>query len=318
MSVAPEDITILIIRAPGYAGATWVNLVLGSHPDALAMGPPKRIMTLPPEEANQACFVHRSDCTFWPEFVRRGGHDGRFFQDLAEHSGKRVFVINYPPKELVAREIDGKGFRVLQVKLVRDGRPNVFSFLRHKELGGKAGLVKAIREWLLVKWDLIDRKIDQRDDAWMLLRYEDLVNHTEAELTRLGQFVGLDYAADATRFWRYEHHLAAGNTGVLDTLCRMNGLPGYDHRRKAAYDNIVDRLQSEPDLPVVDDSWERGFSRDDRLIFDALAGERNAAYGYPRDSFSEDERADCLAHLERPASPWSRVKDRVAGMMWKS
>ena len=317
MSVAAQDITIVIIRAPGYAGATWVNLVLGSHPQALAMGPPERIMTLAPEHADQACFIHRDDCTFWPSFIKAGGHAGTFFRDLAQHSGKRVFILNYPPKYLVEREIDAHGFRVVQIKLVRDGRPNVFSFMRHKKFGGKAGLVKAIRDWLLVKWDLIDRKIAQRNDEWTLLLYENLVCKPNEELARLGRFIGLEYSAESTMFWRHEQHMAAGNTGVLDTLCQLNGLAGYSHVRKKAYDGFVDHLLSDPLRPVLDDSWKKSFSRADRLIFDTLAGERNAAYGYERDSFSDDERATCLSDIEGSCTQCSKLRDRVTNLVWK-
>lgn len=40
---------VVVIRSVSYAGTTWINLLLGSHPSALYLGPPERIWRLRPE-----------------------------------------------------------------------------------------------------------------------------------------------------------------------------------------------------------------------------------------------------------------------------
>ena len=46
-------VTVVNLRSLSYSGTSWVNLVLGSHPGAIAIGPPDRIWKLPVEEAEE-------------------------------------------------------------------------------------------------------------------------------------------------------------------------------------------------------------------------------------------------------------------------
>jgi len=307
-----SQITIVIIRAAGYSGATWFNLVLGSHENALAMGPPQRILDLPKEESASACFAHRAECPFWPPFLKDDRHRGRFFRDLADFSGKRLFVVNYPPKDLVEREIAGKGFRVLHIKLVRDGRANLFSYLRHKYPSGGISALRGILEWQIPKWDQVDRKMSVDESARMAVRYEDVVLKPQEALVRIGRFLDMDYPPNAHRFWEFSHHPTAGNGGVLDTLCRMQGLPGHYHQRKVAYDDVTAMLRRDPDRPFLDSDWQTGLSHEDRLAFDCLLGGRNSAHGYERDRFSAEERACFERDYEnRAAQAWLEVPKKV-------
>lgn len=304
-----EPITIVIIRALGMAGATWFNLVLGNHPDAMPMGPVDRILDLPPGEADRACFIHRERCDFWPKFVRAGGHRGRFFKDLAAYTGKRFFICNYPRSEMSAREVDGQGFRVLHIRLVRDARAALYSYLRHHgTLTPGAGIYHII-DRQAPKWDTVDRKMPDDPAITMVVRYEDMVTNTQAELARIGEFIGLRYDAGAVRFWERPLHLTAGNTGVLDLICRLQGETGHIHGRAEVYSQLADELQVNPEQQYLDESWKEGLSRADRLAFDCLLGERNARFGYPRDRFSGDETEDFWRNLDRHIGEARRIEE---------
>jgi hypothetical protein len=294
-----NPITIVIVRALGLSGATWFNLVIGSHEDAMSMGPPARILDLPERECETACFVHRERCDLWPAFLRERNHCGRFFADLAAFTGKSVFVVNYPSSELVAREIDGQGFRVLHIRLVRDGRATLYSHLRHYGSLKPGTTVHHIVDWQVPAWDRVDRKMRVPPETSLVVRYEDMVRESSRELGRIGEFVGLEYDEDAVQFWRQPQHLTAGNTGVIDLLCRLQGETGHYNRRADTYAKIAEELSHNPEGRYLDESWVDGLSHEDKVTFDCLLGERNALYDYARDPVSEIEREAFLSEFDR-------------------
>jgi len=293
-------ITVIIVRALGLSGATWFNLVLGNHDEAMALGPPARILDLPAKDAGEACFVHRERCDFWPAFLRERDHRGRFFEDIAASTGKRILVVNYPPRELIEREIDGRGFRILTVRLVRDGRAVLFSRMRHYGTLTPGTAIHHIVDWQIPVWDRVDRKLTSvPSPAALTVRYEDMLLDGAKELARVGDFVGIRYGENATRFWERPQHLTAGNTGVIDLLCRLQGETGHHNRRADTYARMAEELSVDPERTFLDESWIDSLSREDRLAFDCLLGERNALYGYPRDSFLDGERHEFLRDLDR-------------------
>jgi hypothetical protein len=282
-------ITIVVVRALGLSGATWFNLVLGSHDDVMSMGPPARILDLPASEADQACFIHREHCDFWPAFFRQGDHRGHFFKSLAAFSGKRVFIVNYPPSELMAREIDGQGFRVLSVRLQRDGRATLYSRMRHYGTLTPGTAIFHMTNWQIPIWDRVDRHTPSDPSMALTVRYEDMIQDPAPQFARLGEFIGIRYSGNSTRFWEYTQHMTAGNTGVIDLIRRLQGEDGLLHKRTNAYSELAGKLQNDPEHKYLDDSWIEGLSPHDKLAFDCMLGARNARFGYERDRFSPVE-----------------------------
>lgn len=313
-----DSIVIVIIRAPGYAGATWANHVLGAHRDALALGPPHRLLALKPDQYDQACFLHRESCPFWPPFLKTHPPKGAFFSRLHEFSGKRVFIMNYPSREIMNDEVYGQGYTVKHIRLVRDGRANLHSYMNHKNLSGDYETAWAVENWLLKKWDLIDRKTSVDPENTITLQYENLAARLQEPLEKLSNFIGINYSCESYKFWNFENHPTSGNIGVIDTICQMRGSLSYDHKNLKKYTSIVTELKANPNAVIKDAAWETVFSRRQRLIFDHLAGERNAAYGYPRDVFDKSVSPDvtslqakAMAQIGRTPI-WYRLRSEIA------
>lgn len=295
-----KPITIVIIRALGYSGATWTNVVFGCHPRVMAVGPPHRFWKLERGAADQACLIHRERCSVWRKLVKRAPAPADWFGAIAEATGKDVFVLNYPDRAFVDAVIAPSDAKVLHVKLARDGRASLYSRMRHKYGVNKVSAFRNIVEWQIPKWDQVERKLPDDPREHLFLRYEDLVLDAQRALARVGEFIGVDYdARSAVRFWDWEHHLTAGNVGMLDMICRLQGLEGYEHARRAEYSRVIDEIRAGGTYPsFIDESWQTGLSREDRLAFDCLLGEHNAAHGYERDSFEVTEVEEFWARYE--------------------
>ena len=92
-----STVTVVRITSLSYTGTTWINLLLGCHERAFALGPPDRVVNLlhdAPDDAGDACRIHAGDCRFWPGFFARHDRTANFYLELAEASGKNVIVIN--------------------------------------------------------------------------------------------------------------------------------------------------------------------------------------------------------------------------------
>lgn len=295
-----KQLTIVIIRAPGYTGATWINTILGCHKRAMAMGPPNRFWKLDAGMSDQACLIHGQTCTLWPQIIRNSPKPNEWFHALAEASGRDTFILNYPDTQFYETVIAPIGAQILHIKVVRDGRASLYSKIRHHNGDDQMGVFRNIMEWQIPKWNQIERKLPKNPEDYYFLRYEDLLMNPRQTLAGVSRYIGLNYDADAAlRFWEWEHHLTAGNVGMLDMICRLQGLPGHKHARRAEYDKVIQRIRAGGPALFLDESWKTGLNGENLLVFDCLLGEWNAAHGYPRDSFTEIEKARFWSTFDR-------------------
>ena len=253
-----------------------MNTILGCHERTMAMGPPNRFWKLKSNMAAQACMIHREKCHIWPDIIRSSPSGPEWFRLLAEKTGKDIFILNYPDREFYQTVIEPLNARVLHIKLVRDGRANLYSMVHHHNVSTRLSVLKNVIE-------LPDNPAD-----YCFLRHEDLMDNPADTLDKIGSYIGITYdAKSAMKFWEWEHHLTAGNVAMLDMICRLQGLEGYEHSRRNEYNQFIE--ESRNGMPIVfrDNSWIEGLSSQDRLIFDCLLGEYNASNGYDRDNFDE-------------------------------
>jgi hypothetical protein len=167
---------------------------------------------------------------------------------------------------------------------------------------------------MMPRWDVVDRKMQVDPATALVVRYEDMVRDSSCELGRIGEFVGLEYDEDATQFWKRPQHLTSGNTGVVDLLCRLQGETGHNSKRADTYAQIAEELKQNPEERYLDNSWVEGLSREDRLAFDCLLGERNARYGYDRDCFTGDEREEFWRNLDRLIANARAIEEGSVGV----
>ncbi|MDD5671502.1 MAG: sulfotransferase domain-containing protein [Candidatus Omnitrophica bacterium] len=291
---------VVVLKALGYSGATWVSLVLGSHPDALCVGPCDRIWKLKKEEADLACLIHYKECSFWPGFVRTWDRNKNFILELAEYSKKKLFILYVPTEEMTENVLRHPALDVRYLKVIRDGRAQIFSAMRHHAKRAWS-CREAVLHWFLPAFLRLEKWNPPDDNPVLWLRYEDMVHQTGQEIARLGDFIGIRYPHHAVRYWEFEQHLVAGNTGTIDLLRKLQGLEGFRHHRSDFYNEAFKKTVADKDRPIIDESWREHLNREDLFLYDYYAGKIHEQYGYPRDIFSEQERSAYLEKYHLPA-----------------
>lgn len=281
--------TVAVIRSLSYTGTTWVNLVLGSHPRALALGPPE-VLWEPAIDPRKLCAVHGRRCSFWPSVGRHLPASGRF-SAIAHAAGRDCLVINNPllasAADLAADDVD-----LRYIYVVRDGRAVLRSLLAHSGDRFRDSL-DACRAWVSVFTSALIEEFQSQDHA-MIVRYEDVVANTAVHLAEIGAFLGLDYGPHAHRFWEYEHHPIGGNGGTVALLRALQRQGVAEHELGERYGAMLRLARAEPDTRLVDETWQQELATDDRIAFDTVMGTLNARLGYERDGFRTDEVARAL------------------------
>ncbi len=275
-AIAP--VTVVNLRSLSYTGTTWINIVLGSHAEAFAMGPPDRFAALWSTRPEELCLVHGAACPFWPAFCRRYDPAQNFFVQLALASGRRVIVINNPVPTGLGRELDHPGVRVRTIHVVRDGRAVAASYARRF---GKP-FADVVRDWYAPAAPAIP--FAEPGARYHSLRYEDFVQRPAETLSALGRFVGLDYTIDSLRYWDHEHHPVGGNQGLFALIRLHQGRPAGEIEGAEFYQRLHEAETADPLRPRLDDRWRSQLTAEDRRVFDALCGAHNARLGYPRDT----------------------------------
>jgi len=278
--------TVVVIRSLSFTGTTWVNVLLGCHPRAFALGPPDRVLGLSYKEGwEDACRVHGPECLFWPAFHEVYDPAGNFYRQLAAFAGRDVIVINNP-------QGGGKGDKDLyhpdillkHVRVVRDGRAVCRSYVRNNP---GTDYYHAVKDWFLPSGQAFD--FDEQDPDVLCIRYEDMVEDQFAAMQRFGRFLGLEYPDNFYKFWEFDHHIISGNASIYGMIRRFREGKPFSGRKRVFYEQAYERLRQNPEKPVYDAAWEEDLGRRERFVFDYFCGPINARWGYPRDTFSAGE-----------------------------
>lgn len=282
-----QPITVVVIYSLSYTGTTWLNFVLGSHPDAFALGPCDRPLGLARDNATEACRVHGQTCPFWPRFYETWRQTDNFFLHLARTSEKRVIVTNNPLPQGGERALEHPDVVVKPIYLVRDGRAVADSYASKFP---SMAFLEVCRDWLAPSFHQF--QWDPDDPDRLCLRYEDVLADQRRMLERVGKFVGLIYDERALRFWEYDHHPAAGNQGPIFMIKQFQGLSVSAHARdREFYEEQYRKLIENPNHQFEADRWHERRSTRELFLFDKICGKRNEELGYERDRFTADEWA---------------------------
>ncbi len=281
---ARRPMKVINIVSLSYTGTTWLNLVLGSHRRAFALGPPDRAWRLRESEFEGACLLHGPSCPFWTEFARRCDPEGNFLVELAAAAGVDAVVINNPTSAFREAVLQHPEIDEVTIRLVRDGRAVAASYARKFPDVGVVGAVgdslhQALREFAF----------DPDGTMTLDLRYEDIQADPTGALAMIGAFVGIDYDASALSFWRWDHHVTTANVGPLALLKHYQGKAFGDIGGRAFYEQAFARLRENPMCAFGDDRWRDELTRRDLFLFDLVCGADNRRLGYPRDGFDIDE-----------------------------
>jgi hypothetical protein len=279
-------ITVVCLRSLSYTGTTWLNSVLGGHPDVLALGPIDAVWDrITGKSSSPVCLIHGHECDFWPDFVEKYREDKNLFIELAQHSGKSILITNNLSEAGVGRYLQHPKVRTKYIQVVRDGRALTASY--HRKFPHKK-YYQSITEFLQPSFQ--DFYFDPHNQDVLCLRYEDVVKDQEAHLSQMGDFLGVAYSKEALEYWKWNHHLISGNQGTISALKFHQGLPVLNFESRQFYEAQFNSLQA--DSQSFSDERQQSLTRLQRYIFDALAGCDNQRFGYTRDSFLIEE------HLE--------------------
>jgi hypothetical protein len=289
-------IRVLSVRSLGYTGTTWLNFVLASHPQCFYLGPPDRIWSLTADKRPYACLTHRSGCRFWDDFFSTYDPARRFLPQLSAFTGGKTFIMNNPTPAFREKELSSADVELREIFLVRDGRAVINSVVRHMA-NEHPDFIGVMMNRVYPATKKLRLEYETKRSTSAVLRYEDMVQRPIETLVQNQSLLGHRYNRQSLHFWKFPHHPTAGNTGTNDLFRRMQGQGARDHRRKAYYDEAVERLKRDPDHRVFDLSWMTNTTRRDRVAYDTVMGDLHAYFGYEREEFSPEERQVCALEL---------------------
>jgi hypothetical protein len=283
-------IKLLNISALSYSGTTWLNLLLGSHPEVLTIGPLHRLIGMLDTDLSTACLIHGADCSFWPAFARQRDREENLFVELRKFSGRSVFVFDNCPADFLAAHGRHPKIRMLPGRYIRDGRAISASYARKMRSKNISYLDSiGVDGWLYKSFQNVPGLAELEKSGAFYARYEDVTADPAAFLKRAGDYLGLSYPEDAHRFWQWDHHITSGNQGPIEMVRQHQALPAREFESRQVYADQLERLNREPMAPFADDRWRAQLSREELFWFDRMMGRKNAEFGYERDRFSQAE-----------------------------
>lgn len=283
-------IKVLNIQTLSYSGTTWLNLLLGSHPEAFAFGPPHRAWGLRDKKFEGACLVHGPGCEFWTRFGERWDGKENFFVALSRESGKRIFLMDNAQQDFINATMSHPDVELLHGRYVRDGRAITASFARKMRSKGMTYRNSIMPDgWFYPSFQGIPLLATLKSMGHLVVHYEDAVRNQAAFLKAAGDFLGVQYDDSAYRFWEADHHLTVGNLGPITMVRLAHGLSTANFESADVYREQLERLKDDPTATFSDERWKTQLSREELFWFDQILGGKNEQLGYERDVFTQDE-----------------------------
>lgn len=280
-----EIVKVVSIFSASYTGTTWLNYVLASHPAAMYLGPYDRARQNLQQFGASACRIHGEGCPFWNGFLRGFDPERNFFLQLAAYSGKTHFLINNPQMNggEYARDLKHPDIQFLPILIIRDLRAIFASKLRKSKKESAAQVLNDFVLWCAGR----PLEVMQEFDPLPVVRYEEVRHDLVKVLENIGPGLGLEYSAEAERFWTYDHHPVAGNHGPCSFIAFHQGRPYPDFVGREHYEKQFEQINSGAAIHFNDERWRQELGPSLLRMFDIKYGEINAKMGYPRDSFGD-------------------------------
>lgn len=300
-----KKIKVLNLSALSYSGTTWLNLLLGSHPEVFTLGPPHRVWALREEKLKGACLVHGESCKFWSGFGEFWNQTDNFFIALSEYSGKSIFLMDNASQDFIDATMRHPDIEVLSGRYVRDARAITASYARKMADKG-VSYIESIqpKSWFYTSFMSIPSIENLKKSSQMVVHYEEAVDNQAAFLKKAGDFLRIEYEQDAFKFWEADHHITSGNQGPIAMIKLHQGLNVGNFESREIYEKQLERLKEYPTKAFSDERWRDQLSLDDLTEFDKLMGKKNAELGYQRDH-SGDSKSIMLNNQNSTYEPKS-------------
>jgi hypothetical protein len=219
--------TVVYILSTNYAGSHYLSLMLGSHSQALHLGEVKRLRFPDESLRRRACYLCRNkpECALFAGITSVNLAD--IYTTVFSRAPATVLVDNSKNTFWARCYLDDDRFTKKYIHLIRDPRALVrrwmLTFTTPKQkLNQRLRVVKETpRRTLPVmlgspatvyldKWLLRNREIsrfiaENKLDS-IVTTYEDLATNTGGELTRLCDWIGLDFEPAQMDYWNFHHH----------------------------------------------------------------------------------------------------------------
>jgi Sulfotransferase family len=273
-----ERMRVLFILGSGHCGSTLLDLLLDGHSRIVGVGE----MSGARPDDRCTCGRAASACKFWRDalgqepWVRHEPYRGKTafllghgdyrvpsshhiidvdnyrqqvetaYRRILQSTGADLLVDSSKSPERAEILSQSKAVDPVVLHLVRDGRAVTWSFVRKYEP----------RLPYLLRWAGTNMKVEVLRKRWqtrvrfLFMRYEDLVDDPQSQLTRLCEAVGLEYEPGMLAFRSSEHHQIGGN--------RI-------------------RLASDADIHA-DNAWRTDMPKWQRAFFDLCFGLLNFCY----------------------------------------
>lgn len=214
------------IAGRGYSGSTLLDLLIGSHSQAVSLG---ELRALSEETrakgrrfAEDRCTCGAPslyECPFWSRVSRRlqgttgrtlgtvdvyaADHNRALLDAIREQSGAPVLVDSSKQPARLRQLLDDASIDVRPIHLTREPLAEVWSHIKRGE-----SLREKVR---MYNRDTvtIDRMLRDRDH--LVVRYERLANAPRDELTRIMRWLGLPLEEAQLAWTDHEHHNISGN-----------------------------------------------------------------------------------------------------------
>ena len=256
--------TILYIVGLGHSGSTLLDLLLGSHTQAVGLGELGVLSSRSSEGSRELALREqpctcgtpsRLDCPFWGGVDRwlheehgtslmkialdaplrsdRVAANRALYSTISELTGRRYLVDSSKSRSRLRSLIEAQ-FDVRPIHLVREPHGVVYSNVRKG------------RSWLHYSGHYASSTLKTHRllaaRPHLLVRYEELAAEPEAVVRRIVEWVGLEFEPGQLCWTEFEHHQLSGN--------RM-------------------RFSGDPSIRL-DRSWQEGLSRSQRIAISAF------------------------------------------------
>ena len=271
MHLSFPDINVLNIVSVSYSGSTWLNLMLGSHPQTFSLGEIDYLF----KRGFPRCMVHGDDCPLWSRFNPSSTVNP--YVQISEITGRKTFIVNNVRRSF--EHLNHPRIDLRHVLLIRDGRAVISSQLRKFP---ELSTWHVARKWsrsLHKKCLMIDRLPSDRAER---VRYEDLVTDFEMHAAPLFKLMSIDPRRQMREFWTVDHHPLGGNRGPVAAIADyQNREPDtkvvFEHSR---IQDVGHYLKTDPGS-FRDERWKHELSDWQLRIFALATGRLNRRLGYP-------------------------------------
>lgn len=271
MNSGAQPVDVLYILGPGHCGSTLLNLCLDRHSRVMGVS---EIVTLNGKRPGYSGDEDALAIPFWTEVdrVMRASRNGALTevafnlgrvpsfdkpkavalnhaaaQAVLSVSGKQILADASKDPHRLMELLKSPLFRVRVIYLVRDGRAVVHAYRR------KYGTW--FRGWRKLKRiERVARRMRAQhgSDAWLTIRYEDMVTDLKGTLRYICDFADIDFEADM----------------LEPDTASFNGLGGNRLRKRP-----VERI-------TLDSAWKMEMSRPVRAFTALAVAGFNARHGY--------------------------------------